>query len=100
LGRRLVAQLAAEFRFPLVVVARNALGTINHTIQTLMVAEQLGLSVAGVVLNAAGPSLDPSVASNRRELESRLTRPILAEVPWNGTEFAASVDWLALAGDQ
>ena len=33
-----VADLAAEFGFPLVVVSRNVLGTINQTLQTLIAA--------------------------------------------------------------
>ena len=33
-----VADLAEEFGFPLVVVSRNVLGTINQTLQTLIAA--------------------------------------------------------------
>jgi dethiobiotin synthetase len=34
-----VADLAEDFGFPLIVVSRNALGTINQTLQTLITAE-------------------------------------------------------------
>lgn len=37
----------------LLVVARDALGTLNHTLLTVEAAERRGLSVAAVVLNAA-----------------------------------------------
>lgn len=37
-----VADLAAAFGFPLVVVSRNVLGTINHTLQTLITASAYG----------------------------------------------------------
>lgn len=95
-----VADLAYEFGFPLLVVARNALGTINHTIQTLIVAATFrdGLDVAGVVLNhPAAPADDPSTATNRQELAARCAAPILAEVPWRSDHFDAEVDWFALA---
>ncbi len=48
------ADLAAEFGFPLVVVAANELGTINATLQTLITAATYcdGLDVAGIVLNS------------------------------------------------
>ena len=48
-----VADLAEEFGFPLVVVSRNVLGTINQTLQTLIAAAVFreGLPIAGVVLN-------------------------------------------------
>ena len=48
------ADLAAEFGYPLVVVAANELGTINATLQTLITASTYcdGLDVAGIVLNS------------------------------------------------
>ena len=95
-----VADLAHEFGYPLIVVSRNALGTINQTLQTLMAAAAFhhGLTVAGVVLNSPTPANDdPSVASNRRELSARCTCPILAEVAFGAAQFDAAVDWLSLA---
>ena len=93
-----VADLADDFGFPLVVVARNALGTINHTLQTLITAATFrdGLEVAGVVLNRlAPPSGDASLSTNRQELEARCVAPILAEVGWQ-EGFDAEVDWFTL----
>ena len=51
-----VADLASSFGFPLVVVSRNILGTINATLQTLITSSVYrgGLAVAGVVLNHPG----------------------------------------------
>ena len=49
---RLVADLAAEFGAPLLVGARAALGTINHSLLTVQYARSRGLDVAAVVLNA------------------------------------------------
>jgi len=46
-----VADLAKEFRLPLLVVARSTLGTINHTALTIEAARARGLAVAGVVIN-------------------------------------------------
>lgn len=50
-GGLLVADLARELELPLLVVARTGLGTINHTVLTCFAARQLGLRVAGVILN-------------------------------------------------
>jgi dethiobiotin synthetase len=93
-----VADLAREFGFPLLVVARNVLGTINATLQTLLAASVLGgLRVAGVVLNnAPQPAGDHSLATNRRELAARCNSPLLAEVACGATDFDAAVDWFAL----
>ena len=95
-----VADLACEFGFPLVVVARNGLGTINQTLQTLITAAVFreGLEVAAVVLNhPAPPGDDPSIASNRRELAARCIAPIAAEVAYGAADFPTAVDWPALA---
>lgn len=50
-GGLLVADLARDLGLPLLVVARPGLGTINHTVLTCYAAQQLGLSVAGVIVN-------------------------------------------------
>jgi len=95
-----VADLAFDFGFPLVVVSRNALGTINHTLQTLITAATFrnGLKIAGIVLNQSSPpGDDPSVSTNRQELAARCFSPILAEISWQGGDFDAPVDWMRLA---
>jgi dethiobiotin synthetase len=95
-----VADLAGDFGFPLIVVSRNVLGTINATLQTLITAASIrgGLPVAGVVLNnLATPLGDASLSTNRSELVSRCSAPFLAEVAWGATQFDTNVDWLSLA---
>lgn len=49
---RSYADLALVLGAPLLIVARNALGTINHTSLTLEAAFSRGIPVLGVVLNA------------------------------------------------
>jgi dethiobiotin synthetase len=96
-----VADLAHDIGFPLLIVSRNVLGTINHTLLTLHAAATLygGLKTAGVVLNRATPpgKDDPSLDGNRLELEKRSAAPILAEVDWQAESFDPPVDWFALA---
>jgi dethiobiotin synthetase len=96
-----VADLAEHFGFPLVVVSCNVLGTINHTLQTLITAAVFreGLPIAGVVLNhpASPMADDASLSTNRAELAARCVPPILAELGWNSTRFDAAVDWFAIA---
>jgi dethiobiotin synthetase len=93
------ADLAAEFGFPLVIVAANELGTINATLQTLITAKtfRAGLHIAGIILNwPSRASDDPSTASNREELVQRCDVPVLAEVVYGG-RFDTVVDWWHLA---
>jgi dethiobiotin synthetase len=78
-----VADLAVSFGFPLLIVARLSLGTINHTLLTLEAARSRGLAVAGVVLNQpiTADARDCSLQSNAAELEKRCGAPILAILP-------------------
>ena len=92
------ADLAAEFGFPLLIVAGNVLGTINATLQTLITASTFrdGLHVAGVVLNSPSQTGDdPSVESNAGELARRCAKPLLATVKHNGG-FDQAIDWWTL----
>lgn len=66
-----VADLAVDLDFPVVIVARRGLGTLNHTLLTLEVARARGLRVAGVVLNGAEPPGDPIAESTNVEELSR-----------------------------
>ena len=90
-----VADLASFLGFPLVVVARCNLGTLNHTLLTLEVAQNRGLTVAGVVFNQVTPDSGPVEAEVALEL-ARLTRvPVLAVVPFGdfSGKLLKRVDW-------
>jgi dethiobiotin synthetase len=95
-----VADLAHDFGYPLVVVARNQIGVINQTLQTMIVAMTFrdGLDIAGIVLNrTTPPDDDPSLDNNREQLEMRSVPPVLAEVPYGKSDFPLPVDWAAIA---
>lgn len=96
-----VADLAADFGYPLLVVVPNVLGCINQTLLTLIAAETFPgrMSVAGIVLNdlaSVDGVSDPSHAHNRQELERRCIPPVLTRVPFDSQDFADEVDWLSV----
>jgi dethiobiotin synthetase len=76
-----MADLARDFGLPLLVVARAALGTINHTLLTLEAAVARGLPVAGVVISHTGGPLSPAAAENLAELRSALGPGLVGEIP-------------------
>ena len=85
-----------------VIVARDSLGTINHTVLTVEAARARGLRVAGVVLNQAGEATAPSaVAENRREIERLADVPVLTWIPRlrEGVPLPLDVDVDALLPD-
>jgi dethiobiotin synthetase len=47
----MIIDLAAKMKLPTVIVAREKLGTVNHTLMTINAVRHAGLHVAGVVIN-------------------------------------------------
>ncbi len=98
-----MVEFAGHSLFPLVIVARLGLGTINHTLLTVEVARQRGLRIAGLVFNEPTPTEDVLVASNPVEVAARCDVPILA-ICRHQTEGVGRVseslrlDWWNLAG--
>lgn len=76
-----VADFAQQLAFPLLVVARATLGTLNHTLLTVEVARQRGLNVAAIILNAPQP-VTGSLAdqTNAHQLRRRVDCPLI-EMP-------------------
>jgi dethiobiotin synthetase len=101
-----IADFAAWAGFPLVIVARLGLGTINHTLLTLECAAQRGLSVAGVILSDGDRLADtPAGQTNADELASRMNVPLLGMVPFGADSVRlrdgitpARIAWSELAG--
>ncbi len=100
-----VADVARDLGFPLIIVARNSLGTINHTLLTVEAARNRGLEVAGIILNqvAAANREDRSIETNAEELQKRTTVPVLAKLPHAVSPdllqqaALSTIDWMALA---
>ncbi|MCM2359367.1 MAG: dethiobiotin synthase [Geobacteraceae bacterium] len=80
-GGLLVADLAARLGLPLVVVARPALGTVNHTVLTCFAAKQLGLPVQGVIINNYPESPDRAEESAPHLIDSLAGAPLLGVFP-------------------
>jgi dethiobiotin synthetase len=99
-GGLLVADLVKLLALPLLVVARPALGTVNHTVLTTFAARQLGIDVRGVVINGfpAAPSLAESTAPHL--IDSLAGVPLLGRLPaidsCDGQQIVTALsDWLA-----
>ena len=78
----MMLDVARLLKLPAVVVARPALGTINHTLLTVNALRGAGVEVAGVVINRY-PAETPPVAeeTNPRAIEKWGKVPVLAIVP-------------------
>jgi len=76
-----MADLASELGLPVLLVARAALGTINHTLLSLEALEARRLPLAGVVVSHAGGPLSPADARNLTALREALGPRLLGEIP-------------------
>ncbi len=75
-----MADLAVAFGAPVIVIAQNRLGAINHTLLTVENISHRGLSCGGIVLNHVIPPDDPAMRSNRETLELLAPAPLLGEL--------------------
>ncbi len=99
-----VGDLARQFDYPLIIVARCGLGTINHTLLTIEAAQRRGLRVAGIVLNQARPEDNLALATdNAAEIAARGGVPVLGVITWQSTAGlqrdgqTVTIDWRDLA---
>ena len=77
--------LAAALELPLVLVARAALGTINHTLLSLEAARARGVPVVGVAISHTAPDLSAADRSNLDRLLEELPVPCLGELAHGST---------------
>jgi len=73
--RETMLDLMCRLKLPVMVAARTALGTINHTLLTLNALRNAGLTVRGVVL------MGEENKDNLRSIEAYGKAPVIGEVP-------------------
>jgi dethiobiotin synthetase len=86
-----VSNLAVEMGLPILVVARNQLGCLNHTALTVRSVLQHKLRCVGVALNGVSTSSDIAAASNAEILKKILNIPLFGGLGQNLMELPA--DW-------
>jgi dethiobiotin synthetase len=89
-----MADLALALGLPIIVVARAALGTINHTLLTLADAEGRGLELAGVVVSHSSGKLTAADSENFSYLRDRLGERLIGEIPPLGPDEQPSHDFI------
>jgi dethiobiotin synthetase len=98
------ADFAVDAGCPVLVIAADRLGMINHTLLTVEAIEARGMTVAGIIVNRLSLQVDASVASNLAELERRVSAPVVSVVEFRGDVVlregvaAARMGWTGLAG--
>ncbi len=75
----LMLDLARRLEFPIVIAARAALGTINHTLLTVRALACAKLPIKGVVM------IGHRNRDNERSVEHFGALPVIGSIPWLDT---------------
>lgn len=78
-----VSDLAVELGLPVIVVAANKLGALNHTILTVEAIKARGLKCAGIVLNQLEDEMDTCMITNKGVIEDLTGVPLLEHLIYN-----------------
>lgn len=90
-----VSDLAKEMNLPVLVVAMNRLGCLNHTMLTVRSIAAEGLACLGVALNSGG-NKDVAVNTNAEILKMISDAPILPGMDANTSQFTP--EWRRILG--
>lgn len=80
-GTTTYLELTRRLGAPLLIVAANRLGTVNHCALTARVAADAGIRIAGFVLSQPTPATDSSAASNADTIAHLTGLRRLGELP-------------------
>lgn len=86
-GGHTMLDFMKELGWPVVLVSRNRLGTINHTLLSINALRAFGLELAGVVINHTEPPSPLISESNSRAIREYGEVRILGEVPFSPDVF-------------
>jgi dethiobiotin synthetase len=75
-----VADLAVELGLPVIVVAANRLGCLNHVLLTVNAIRARGLTCAGIILNQLEDEMDTAMITNKGVVEELAGVPLLAHL--------------------
>jgi dethiobiotin synthetase len=90
-----ISDLALALGLPVIVVAVNRLGALNHILLTVDAIRAKGLRCAGVILNQLGDELDTAMITNKGVVEDLCGAPLLEHLI-HGQDFidASAIDAL------
>ncbi len=75
-----VSDLATELALPVILVAGNKLGALNHIILTVNAIRARGLTCAGIVLNQLEDEMDTAMITNKGVVEDLTGVPLLDHI--------------------
>jgi dethiobiotin synthetase len=78
-----ISDLAKDLNLPVILVAANRLGALNHILLTLSAIKAKGLTCAGIVMNQLEDEMDTPMITNKGIIESLTDIPLLEHIIHN-----------------
>ncbi len=79
-GKYFISDLALDLGLPVILVAANRLGALNHILLTLLAIHRKGLTCAGIILNQLEDEMDTPMITNKGIIESLTSVPLLDHI--------------------
>ncbi|MDP2912438.1 MAG: dethiobiotin synthase [Candidatus Omnitrophota bacterium] len=80
---RLLIDIVKELKIPVLVVAKNSLGAINHTLLSIEALKNRGIEILGIVFNNISKCEDKVILRDNKKIIGRLSKQtIIGELPW------------------
>ncbi len=83
--KELIIDLMAQWQIPVILVSKNYLGSINHTLLSIFALQQKNIPIAGIVFNGEATPATEDYIVQYTQLKK------LARIPWTGT---LDSDWI------
>ncbi|MFH1594292.1 MAG: dethiobiotin synthase [Candidatus Omnitrophota bacterium] len=85
----MVIDIAAKLKLPVIIVAANRLGAINHTLLTVEAIKRRGMKILGVVFNDQRKKENPVILKDNIRIIREITgQRVLGRLPWIKNEAA------------
>lgn len=75
-----ISDFAKDLALPVILIAANKLGALNHILLTLSAIKAKGLTCAGIILNQLEDEMDTPMITNKGILESLTDVPLLDHI--------------------
>jgi dethiobiotin synthetase len=89
--KRLVIDIAKDLKLPVLVVAGNRLGAINHTLLTIEAIKKRGMDILGIIFNNLDVSANRKIIHDNIDIVKRFTGiKTMSVLPYMPNSFTAA----------
>ncbi|MEK7375721.1 MAG: dethiobiotin synthase, partial [Candidatus Margulisiibacteriota bacterium] len=84
----LVIDIVKQLKIPVLIVAGNKLGCINHTLMTIEVLKKRGIKIAGIIFNNVDKNEKPGILRDNPAIIQNITGiNVLGVIPYSKSSY-------------